>query len=79
MHVLAILGVLAALALAFGVIGMMLIGHRQQIINALLPAANDREASVALKRFQPNTVRSKRAQPTLVAPIRARQSQAFAA
>ena len=53
MHILAILFVLSALALALGVIGVMLVGHSQRIITALLGDANGGQRSVTLVTFQP--------------------------
>ena len=79
MHILAILFVLSALALAFGVIGVMLVGHSQRIITALLGDANGGQRSVTLVTFQPKPARSRRVQPASVATIRARRPHPLAA
>ena len=76
MHILAILFVLSALVLAFGVIGGMLFGHSQRIITALLGNASGGGRSVT---FQPKSARSRRVQPTSAVTIRARRPHPLAA
>ena len=76
MHILAILFVLSALVLALGVIGVMLVGHSQRIITALLGDANGGQRSVP---FQPKPARSRRVHPASAATIRARRQHPLAA
>ena len=79
MHILAILFVLSGLALALGVIGVMLIGHSQRIITALLGDASGGGRSVTLVTSQPKSARSRRVQPASAVTIRARRPHPLAA
>ncbi len=79
MHILAILFVLSALVLAFGVIGGMLVGHSQRIITALLGDTSGGARNVNLVTFRPKSVRSRCIRPVSAATIRARQPEALAA
>ena len=76
MHILAILFVLSALVLTFGVIAVMLMGHSQRIITALL---GDASRGVPSMTFQPKSARSRRVQPVSAAAIRALRPHPLAA
>ena len=78
MHILAILFVLLALALAFGVIGGMLFAHRERIGEALgmtVAASSGHELSayrkVRTRRAAVTLNRTKRVAPTLAHPLAA--------